>query len=149
MMAAMPFDVVIGSCNPVALPIAIEFDPPKAFGRADFTAPYEGAPGCVHGAVIAGAFDIILTAANVIAEGAGPTVNLSITYRKPTLIGQTALFEAWVVSQDARRTHSRGHLIQNGIVTVEAVGEFARMQRPSISAMHKRDERLGRRGSEG
>ena len=75
--AAMPFDVVIGSCNPVALPIAIEFDPPKAIGRAQFTATYEGAPGCVHGAVLAGAFDIMLTAANVIADGAGPTVNLS------------------------------------------------------------------------
>ena len=70
--AAMPFDVVIGTCNPVALPIDIEFDPPKAIGRAVFTAPYEGAPGCVHGAVLAGAFDIMLTAANVIADGAGP-----------------------------------------------------------------------------
>ena len=86
--AAMPFDVVIGSCNPVALPITIEFDPPKAIGRAEFTAPYEGAPGCVHGAVLAGAFDIMLTAANVIADGAGPTVNLSIRYLKPTLVGR-------------------------------------------------------------
>jgi acyl-coenzyme A thioesterase PaaI-like protein len=147
MAAAMPFDVVIGSCNPLAQPIVIEFDPPKAIGRAEFGAPYEGAPGCVHGAVIAGAFDIVLTAANILADGAGPTVNLSIKYRKPTLVGQESLFEAWVVSQDARRTHSRGHLIQNGVVCVEAVGEFARMQRPSISAMHKRDERLGRKGS--
>jgi hypothetical protein len=48
--AAMPFDVVIGSCNPVALPVVIEFEPPKAIGRAVFTPPYEGAPGCVHGA---------------------------------------------------------------------------------------------------
>lgn len=148
MAAAMPFDVVIGSCNPLAPPIMIEFDPPKALGRAAFGAPYEGAPGCVHGAVIAGAFDIVLTAANILADGAGPTVNLSITYRRPTLVGQEALFEAWVVSQDARRTHSRGHLIQNGVVCVEAVGEFARMQRPSISAMHRRDERLRTRGSE-
>jgi hypothetical protein len=148
MGAAMPFDVVIGSCNPLAPPIVIDFDPPKALGRAELGAPYEGAPGCVHGAVIAGAFDIVLTAANILTDGAGPTVNLSINYRKPTLIGQEALFEAWVVSQDARRTHSRGHLIQNGVVCVEAVGEFARMQRPSISAMHKRDERLRRRGSE-
>ena len=111
---AMPFDVVIGSCNPVALPLTVEFDPPKAVGLATFTAPYEGAPGCVHGAVLAGAFDIMLTAANVIADGAGPTVNLSIRYRKPTLIAQPALFEAWVTEQTDRRTHSRGQLIQGG-----------------------------------
>src|SRR5450759_857844 len=27
-------------------------------GHATFTSPYEGAPGCVHGAVLAGAFDL-------------------------------------------------------------------------------------------
>ena len=77
----MPFDVVIGSCNPVALPIAVEFDPPRAIGPGRRSPPpTRGRPGCVHGAVLAGAFDIMLTAANVIADGAGPTVNLSIRY---------------------------------------------------------------------
>ncbi len=136
---AMPFDVVIGSCNPVALPLKVEFDPPMAVGLATFTAPYEGAPGCVHGAVLAGAFDIMLTAANVIANGAGPTVNLSIRYPKPTLIGQPARFEAWVTEQSDRRTHSRGQLIQGGIVTVEARGEFVNMDRTRIDAMHRRE----------
>jgi acyl-coenzyme A thioesterase PaaI-like protein len=148
--AAMPFDVVIGSCNPVALPLTVEFDPPKAIGLATFTAPYEGAPGCVHGAVLAGAFDIMLTAANVIANGAGPTVNLSIRYLKPTLVAQPARFEAWVTEQTDRRTHSRGHLIQGGIVTVEATGEFVNMDRTRIGAMHRRGEtrhHLGREQS--
>lgn len=47
--SAMPFDVIIGSCNPLALPLVIEFEPPKAIGRATFTAPYEGAPGACTG----------------------------------------------------------------------------------------------------
>jgi acyl-coenzyme A thioesterase PaaI-like protein len=138
--AAMPFDMIIGSCNPVALPLTIEFEPPKAIGHAVFTAPYEGAPGCVHGAALAAAFDIMLTAANVIAGGAGPTVNLSIRYRKPTLITQPARFEAWVTELDDRRTHSRGQLTQGGVVTVEAVGEFVNMERSRIGAMHLRDQ---------
>jgi acyl-CoA thioesterase FadM len=143
--AAMPFDMVIGSCNPVALPLTVEFDPPRAIGHAVFTAPYEGAPGCVHGAVLAGAFDIMLTAANVIANGAGPTVNLSIRYLKPTLITQPARFEAWVTELDDRRTHSRGQLIQAGVVTVEAEGEFVNMARSRVAAMHRRDEAKSRR----
>ena len=106
--SAMPFDVIIGSCNPLALPIDIEFDPPQGHRTALFTAPYEGAPGCVHGAVLAGAFDIMLTAANVIANGAGPTVNLSIRYLKPTRVAEPRPFESWVTSLDGRRTHSRG-----------------------------------------
>jgi phage gp37-like protein len=59
---------------------------------------------------------------------------------KPTLVEQPALFESWVTSQDDRRTHSRGHLIQNGVVTVEAVGEFVNMERSRIAAMHRRED---------
>ena len=68
----MPYDVVVGPFNPVALPVVLDFDPPKALGRAVFDVTYEGAPGCVHGAVLAATFDIILTAANAIV-GAGRT----------------------------------------------------------------------------
>ena len=147
--AAMPFDMVIGSCNPVALPITIEFEPPKAIGSAVFTAPYEGAPGCVHGAVLAGAFDIMLTAANVIANGAGPTVELSIRYLRPTLIAHPARFEAWVTALDSRRTHSEGRLIQGGVVTIEARGEFVNMEPSRIAAMHRRDDTAVAGGSGG
>jgi hypothetical protein len=138
MATAMPFDMIVGSCNPVAPPMTIEFDPPKAIGTINFTAQYEGAPGCVHGAALAGAFDIILTAANFLAKAAGPTVELTIRYRKPTLISQPAVFEAWVTELKGRRIHSRGQLIQDGIVTVEAVGEFVDMERSRIASLHRR-----------
>jgi acyl-coenzyme A thioesterase PaaI-like protein len=134
----MPFDVIAGSCNPLALPLTIEFEPPKAICRAVFTAPYEGAPGMVHGAVLAGTFDIVLTAANVVAGGPGPTVSLAIRYLKPSLIGIPSLFEGWVTSLDERRTYSRGHLIQDGVVTVEAEGEFVNMDRSKINTLHRR-----------
>jgi acyl-coenzyme A thioesterase PaaI-like protein len=137
--ASMPFDVVIGPCNPLAPPITIEFDPPKAIGRVVFTDAYEGAPGVVHGAVLAGAFDIILTAANVIADGAGPTVSLSIRYRKPTRIGVESVFEGWVTGLDERRTHSEGRLLQGGVVTVEAVGEFVNMDRSRVRTLRRLD----------
>jgi acyl-coenzyme A thioesterase PaaI-like protein len=136
--SAMPFDVIIGSCNPLALPIDIEFEADRAIGSAVFTPPYEGAPGCVHGAALAGAFDIMLTAANVVANGAGPTVTLSIRYLRPTRVAQPCRFEAWVTSLDGRRTHSRGRLVQGGTVTVEAVGEFVNMERSRITSLHRR-----------
>jgi len=137
----MPFDMIVGTCNPLAPPITIEFAPPKAIGTVLFTPPYEGAPGCVHGAALAGVFDIMLTAANFIANAAGPTVELTIRFRKPTLISRPAVFEAWVTGREGRRTHSQGHLIQDGVVTVEAVGEFAEMERSRIESMHRRGRR--------
>jgi acyl-coenzyme A thioesterase PaaI-like protein len=138
MADVMPFDVVIGTCNPVALPLTIELEPPKAIGHATFTAPYEGAPGCVHGAALAGAFDLVLTAANVITGAAGPTVTLSIRYLHPTVLDRPARFEGWVTSIEGRRIHSRGQLVQSGVVTVEAVGEFTTMDRSGLASMHRR-----------
>lgn len=138
MTEAMPFDMIVGSCNPVAPPMTIEFDPPKAIGTVLYTPQYEGAPGCVHGAALAGAFDIILTAANFLAQAAGPTVELTIRYRKPTLISQPAIFEAWVIGQEGRRVHSRGRLIQGEVVTVEAEGTFVDIGRSRIEQLHRR-----------
>ena len=139
--AAMPFDMVVGTCNPVAPPIELWFDPPKAFGKVVFAPQYEGAPGCVHGAAIAAAFDIILTAANVVADAAGPTVVLSIRYLKPTIIGIDTEFESEVTEVTDRRTYSVGRLMQGGVVKVEATGEFVNLSRDRINAMHR--ERAG------
>jgi acyl-coenzyme A thioesterase PaaI-like protein len=146
---AMPFDMVIGSCNPVAPPIEIEFEPPTAVGRVTFSPTYEGAPGVVHGAVLAGAFDMMLTAANVIADGAGPTVSLTIRYRKPTLVGEPCRFESWVTSANGRRTRSVGRLLQGDVVTVEAEGEFVDMARFDVSRMHRREGPGRPNGAEG
>lgn len=136
--AAMPFDVVVGTCNPIAPPLTIEFEPPNAIAHGVFTSTYEGAPGCVHGAVLAGAFDIVLTAANVLGGMAGPTRTLSIRYLKPTLIDTPSRFEAWVTGREGRRIRSAGRLVQGGVVCVEAEGEFVNLDRPLIDSMHRR-----------
>jgi acyl-coenzyme A thioesterase PaaI-like protein len=134
----MPFDVVVGRSNPVAPPVTVTFEGERAIGHVVFTTPYEGAPGCVHGAVIAGTFDIMLTAANVLADAAGPTTELTIRYLRPTLVGVPSRFEAWVTAADGRRTSSRGQLTQEGQVTVEAEGVFAPLSRARIDALHRR-----------
>jgi acyl-coenzyme A thioesterase PaaI-like protein len=149
--AAMPFDMVVGTCNPLAPPVEIWFEPPMARGRVVFAPTYEGAPGCVHGAALAAAFDIILTAANVLADAAGPTVQLSIRYLKPTLVGVESVFEASVTELTDRRTHSTGRLLQDGVVKVEAVGEFVHMGRRRIDGLHREhaaaDERAAPTGN--
>jgi acyl-coenzyme A thioesterase PaaI-like protein len=134
----LPFDMVVGTCNPLAPPITMEAVPPKAVGHTVFTAPFEGAPGCVHGAALAAAFDLVLTAANLVADAAGPTVTLSISYLKPTKIGVPCLFESWVTNTEGRRTYSHGQLVQDGVVTVEAEGEFRKMDPDRIASMHRR-----------
>ncbi len=134
---AMPYDVVVGRFNPLALPVVLDFEPPKALGRAVFDVAYEGAPGCVHGAVLAATFDIILTAANAVAGSTGPTVRLALTYKRPTLTGEEAVFEGWVTEVKDRRIFSKGRIVQGGIVTVEAEGEFAIFNNDGVHRMAK------------
>jgi acyl-coenzyme A thioesterase PaaI-like protein len=132
---AMPYDVVVGPFNPVALPVVLDFEPPKALGRAVFDVTYEGAPGCVHGAALAATFDIILTAANAVEGSTGPTVRLALRFLRPTLVGEEAVFEGWVTGVKDRRIFSEGRIVQDGIVTVEAEGEFAIFNQDAVHRM--------------
>jgi acyl-coenzyme A thioesterase PaaI-like protein len=130
----MPFDMVVGRCNPIAPPVAIAFDPPLATGLARFSAAYEGAPGWVHGAAVAAAFDMVLTAANMVRGVAGPTVSLSLRYRRPTLLDEDCHFEAWVEAVEGDRVRTRGQLKQSSGTTVEAEGEFINVHYDEIKA---------------
>jgi acyl-coenzyme A thioesterase PaaI-like protein len=131
----MPFDLVVGGFNPLALPVRLAYEPPRALGYATFTTAYEGAPGCVHGGALAATFDIVFTAANAIAEATGPTVRLNVHYRRPTLIDEEAVFEAWGTEVTARRVFSKGRIVQGRTVTVEAEGEFAILDHARIRQM--------------
>jgi acyl-coenzyme A thioesterase PaaI-like protein len=131
----MAYDAVIGRHNPMALPLEVAFEPPKALLRGTFTRPYEGPPGCVHGAVLAGAFDILCAAANFVAGVAGPTARLEIVYRRPTLLGEPCLFEGEVEARDGKRVRTVGRLLQRGRVTVEATGDFVHLDREDIARM--------------
>lgn len=130
--AITPFDVVHGEYNPLALLVEMMLDPPRAIGRARFTKPYEGPPGCVHGAVLCAVFDMVFTAANRLADAAGPTVELSVRYRRPTRLGVEAVFEGWVMERQGRLTIAEGRTVQDGKVTLEATGRFLRLPRDRV-----------------
>jgi acyl-coenzyme A thioesterase PaaI-like protein len=146
---SMPYDPVVGRYNPIALPVEISFQPPLAIGTAVFTTPYEGGPGWVHGAALAATFDIILTAANHLSGAAGPTVWLTIRFRRPTLVGVEARFEAEVVANDGRRVTSKGRLVQDGVVCVEAEGEFAVLDPQRIRKVAQRSRESRTRDTTG
>ena len=134
----MPFDPVTGRWHPFALPV--EFhpaadDPDRAIGRASFSVAFEGPPGCVHGAVLAGVFDMALTAANRLADAAGPTMKLSLRYRKPTRLGVETVFETWVTKRTGRVTTAVGRASQDGVVTVEAEGTFLHLPYERVREM--------------
>jgi hypothetical protein len=120
----MPYDAVMGKWNPLAAPLAITCEADRAIGAVRFGTAYEGPPGCVHGAVIAASFDQVLNIANLLAGAAGPTARLALTFRAPTPLHRPLRFEGWVERREERKVHSRGRLLADGAVTVEAEGLF-------------------------
>lgn len=123
-MDFFPYDYVIGRWNPLAAPIHMEWQDPLAVGSATFGTPYEGPPGCVHGAAIAAAFDQVLNVANLMSGAAGPTARLQMRYRRPTPLHRPLRFEGWVTQREARKVHSAGRLLVDDVVTVEAEGLY-------------------------
>lgn len=134
----MPYDVVTGRYNPLAIPVVITREPPKAIGTVTFTRPYEGPPDCVHGAILAGVFDMVLTEANLLDDAAGPTKELKIQYRKPTRLHVETRFEAWIVGREGRLTTAAGRALQGDLVTLEATGTFVKLERAQVAKLKER-----------
>ena len=133
-----PYDAVLGAYNPIALPVETQWEPPRAIGRARFDTPYEGPPGCVHGAVLAGVFDQIFNVANLMAEVPGPTATLSLEYLRKTPLREDLRFEAWIESVDGRKVTTVGHVLHDGVVTVKARGLFVTLDSEGLRRMRER-----------
>jgi acyl-coenzyme A thioesterase PaaI-like protein len=120
----MPYDPMMGRSNPLAPPIEFSWEDGRAVGRVRFGTPYEGPPGCVHGGVLAAAFDQVFNVANVMSGSAGPTSRLALRFRRPTPLCADLVFEGWQERTEGRRIHTRGRLRHGETVTVEAEGVF-------------------------
>jgi Thioesterase superfamily len=131
----MPFDPIMGPLNPIAPPIVFSMDGERSRGLVQFGTAYEGPPGCVHGGVLALAFDQVLNVANLMAGAVGPTKRLTLTFRKPTPLYTDLVFEGWVEQRSAREVHTRGRLLRGDIVTVEAEGVFALLSPERVMAL--------------
>jgi acyl-coenzyme A thioesterase PaaI-like protein len=128
---------VMGSINPIAVPLTVQVVQEGAQARAEahvnFTSPYEGAPGCVHGGFIASAFDEVLGVVQSASGHPGMTANLSVDYRSPTPLLRDLVFTGWCERIDGRKIYTRGALHHGDTLCAEASGLFIAM-RPELFA---------------
>jgi acyl-coenzyme A thioesterase PaaI-like protein len=137
--ALMPFDPVVGRASPLAPPIALSREDGRVVGRVRFGTAYEGPPGCVHGGIVAAAFDQVLNVANLLAGTPGPTAKLEVRYRRPTPLDRDLCFEGWRVRVAGRRIESAGRLLCDGEPTAEARGVFVLVPLERVLALLGRD----------
>jgi acyl-coenzyme A thioesterase PaaI-like protein len=131
----MPYDFVLGRLNPLAPPLGFAWEDGRTVAHVTYGTPYEGPPGCVHGGVIAAAFDQVLSLANVARGAAGPTAKLALRFRRPTPLHVPVRYEGWQTRVAGRRLHVEGRLLVDGDVTVEAEGVFVSMPRDRVMRM--------------
>lgn len=119
-------NAVVGLRNAIAPPLLVERDPSgNGNVHAEFLlgAAYEGPPTLVHGGVCALILDQLLGEAASAGGRPGLTGKLTMTYRKPTPLGELRA-EAWIDRSEGVKTWARGHIIGPQGVTVEAEGLF-------------------------
>ena len=123
-----PYNTVVGTGNPIAAPVLLtrrESDGVAATVR--FASAYEGAPGLVHGGILALVLDQVFGEAAIAARVAGMTVGLQLRYAAPTPVLTDLVFEAHVESSDDRLVKLVGSVVAGGVTTVTATATFFRL----------------------
>ena len=129
-----------GALNAVAPPMRLEVGErngePAMLGHVRLSRLREGPPGSVHGGVLAGLFDEVMSAAQRLGGGeGGMTGRLTIRYRKPTPLETDLQFRAWVHDDRPTRVIIRAEsvlaasLADAPVVTASAEGFFVRPRR--------------------
>ncbi|HXM55611.1 MAG TPA: PaaI family thioesterase [Candidatus Dormibacteraeota bacterium] len=127
---------VSGERNPLAPPLRYDtVGEGTVEATVTFGVAYQGPPGYVHGAFIAGVFDDALGLANLAGGHPGMTVKLEVRYRRPTPLRTPLRVLARHTSRDGRRIFASAEMLAGDEVTAEAEGVFAEITAERAAAL--------------
>lgn len=132
---------LLGMANPLAPPVRVSVEDHKIVGHARFGIAYEGPPGCVHGGIIAAAFDEILGLTQSLSGKVGMTGTLNVKYRHPTPLLTQLRIEGTVDSVSGRKVFTSGRMYAGEVMTAEATGLFISIRPEDFSALSAQRER--------
>jgi acyl-coenzyme A thioesterase PaaI-like protein len=116
--------IVSGAANPMGLGAYLWREGDAAIIEVTLGKAFEGAPGRAHGGVVAALIDETMGLAMAIQGALAFTVQLDITYRAPTPIGQPITARAWVKSHRGRKLEILATVRSGELVVAEATGLF-------------------------
>lgn len=134
---AGPFDLspVMGRANPLAAPLRLTVEADRVIGTVVFGRAYEGLPGCVHGGVVAGAFDELMGFVQVYLGVSGMTGRLTTTYRHPTPLETELQLEARVDRIEGRTTFCTGEIRTAAVLCAEAEATFVSPRHAQVTRL--------------
>jgi acyl-coenzyme A thioesterase PaaI-like protein len=137
---------LVGLANPIAPPLdlRIDLDANVVRGTARFGAAHEGAPGLLHGGLLAAAIDEVLGVATSFAGAPGMTRELTVRYERPTPIHTELLFTGRLDRADGRKLHVLCEVEANGIRTATAHGLFIQVGGEKFAELAKAKKQRGK-----
>jgi acyl-coenzyme A thioesterase PaaI-like protein len=127
--------VLVGQCNPIAPPLRFRFEDGRSIGEVTFPAPYEGAPGWVHGGIVAAAFDQLFGHLQVNLGVSSFTANLTVNYRRPTPLATPLRLEGWLERREGRKSFILGRCLAGDLLTAEGEAIFVEVEPERIREM--------------
>ena len=123
-----------GGANSRGMQLAFEQDEAarKIRGRFSLDAHYEGAPGFIHGGVIATLLDEVMSKANRFRQARAVTAELTVEYLRPVRTGQELVVEGWETEARGRNLFLAGEIrdAAGGTVLARGRGRFVDLDAP-------------------
>jgi acyl-coenzyme A thioesterase PaaI-like protein len=138
---AFDLSPLMGRANPLAPPLRLQLSDDRVVGTATFDSAYEGPPGCVHGGLVAAAFDELLGLVQMHAGQPGMTARLVINYRSPTPLHEELRLEGRVVRVEGRKTFCTGEIHAGDRLCAEAEALFVALDPGRFAEMVERLDR--------
>jgi acyl-coenzyme A thioesterase PaaI-like protein len=113
-----------GALHVPSAAFAIEQCDRSVTATATYGPIHEGAPNCVHGGFITGAFDEILALAQAVRGLPRMTATLSVSYRAPAPLYRPLRYTAAVQRIDGRKAFVNGALFDGETLCAEATALF-------------------------
>jgi acyl-coenzyme A thioesterase PaaI-like protein len=123
---------LVGKSNPYSPPMSLAFDGDTAVGRVTFGPAFEGAPGFVHGGLVAAAFDQLFGYLQVRLETPALTRVLTVNYLRPTPFQTELRMEAHLDRSEGRRHYVKARLFAGGQITANAEGVFVALEEAAL-----------------
>ena len=119
---------ITGPSNPFSPLMSLEAGSDEAKGEVRLENGYVGAPGWVHGGMVAALMDQLM--GFVLVSQGDPCVTQSLTmhYDRPTPSQEDLSFHAWIEKDEGRRVHLRGDVRVDGEVTARSEAVFVRLE---------------------
>lgn len=130
---------IVGLSNPVAPPFEFEIDNEagEVRGRGRFGKTHEGAPGIVHGGLLAAVFDELLGLATIFSGKPGMTGTLTVRYLHPTPTHHELLMVARLDEKSGRRLHVSAECRADEVLTAVAEGLFVSVESQKFDALEE------------